>query len=63
MASHWHTMCHHLAVTGLLRAITTKTIPTMVPLPGNRIGAILIQDKVIMEDKEDMHPAKVSRHE
>jgi hypothetical protein len=55
-------MCHNLAVTGLHKTITNKTIPTMVPLRGNRTGQVLMQDKVTMEDKEDMQPAKVSRH-
>lgn len=58
--SRWHTICHNLAVTGARKAITTKTIPTMVPAAGNRTELVHMQFKVAMEDKVSMPPAKIS---
>lgn len=58
--SRWHTTCPNLAVTEVHKAITTKTIPTMVPAAGNHTVPVHMQARVAMEYKVDMHPAKVS---
>lgn len=60
--SRWHTICRNLAVTEVHKAITTRTIPTMVPVAGNNMQPIHIQVRVGMEDKVDMPLAKVSHY-
>lgn len=60
--SRWHTTCHNLAVTEARKAITTKTIPTMVPVAGNHTEPLQAQVRVAMEDKVGVPPVKVSHY-
>lgn len=53
-------MCHNSAVTGVLRAITTKTIPTILPEAVNHTVPAHTQARVAMENS--LPQAKVSHH-